>query len=317
MITQLTNFGDTISKEEDMFERILLPLDGSQLAESAIPYGEELAGRLGSEVILLHAFASQQQPFYYMHKLYLENMASTIRHNVKKKFPRSKECQVRAEVVFGEPADVICDYVDKNDIGMVVLATHGASGLKVWVMGSVVDKIVRAANVPTLLIRAKEDRSAERKKRLISRILLPLDGSDASRISVPYALELAKKLKASIVLYRMVQRAYSYLAMEGIAAGGALDLARMEAAAERSVRAYLVNIEKELRQNGVPVTHSVTYGIDAAQEILAHETKAGVDLVAMTTRGRSPIARWVFGSVAEKIIREGDLPLLLIRRPTD
>jgi nucleotide-binding universal stress UspA family protein len=85
------------------------------------------------------------------------------------------------------------------------------------------------------------------------------------------------------------------------------------AAEEKQARAYLTRIEKALRQRGIPVTHRVTQGVDAAAEILEQGEKIKADIVVMSSRGRSKIARWVFGSVAQKILLEGDLPLLLVR----
>ncbi|MFC2003609.1 universal stress protein [Chloroflexota bacterium] len=293
-----------------MFERILLPLDGSQLAEVAVPYAEYLAGRLGSEVILLHVCHSEEGPYRNMHQIYLGHMANIMQREMRKGLPKSEQSKVRAEVLVGEPADMVCDYVEKNDIKMIVMAARGGSGLKVWFLGSVADKVVRAVKIPVLLVRAQNGRPVSGGGKLISRILLPLDGSDASKRSVPYALELAKRLKASISLFGMAERAqYTYTFSEGMVE----EYARMEAAAERSIRAHLIEVEKELRQEGVRVTHAVTRGIDAASEILGQEKKTNTDLVVMATRGRSPIGRWVFGSVAEKVLREGDLPLLLVR----
>lgn len=77
-----------------MFERIMIPLDGSEVAEIALPYGEELARRLGSEVILLHVRGSEHQQYERMHKMYLDRLAETVKHNVRKGQP--KGTQVKA-----------------------------------------------------------------------------------------------------------------------------------------------------------------------------------------------------------------------------
>ena len=86
---------------------------------------------------------------------------------------------------------------------------------------------------------------------------------------------------------------------------------------EKQVRTYLTRIERILRQKGIPVTHRVTQGVDAAAEILEQGEKTKADLVVMASRGRSKILRWVFGSVAHKILFEGDSPLLLVRKAPD
>ena len=295
-----------------MFERILLPLDGSQLAEAAIPYGAELTARLGSEMILFHACAPENQPFRNMHQLYLRDVVNGLERYMEKKFPRCEDWAVRTETVVGEPADTICEYAEKNDIKLIIMAAQGSSGPKVWTLGSVADKCVRAVKIPVLLIRLKEGRQIEGRKRLISRILVSLDGSGTSETAVTYAAELAQRLKASITLYRMAEGKYVSSDVDEYAPMAAASV--LVAAEEKRLRAYLTRIERALRQKGIPVTHRVTQGTDAAAEILEQGEKTKADIVVMASRGRSTIARWVFGSVAQKILLEGDLPLLLVRK---
>ena len=294
-----------------MFERILVPLDGSQFAEAAIPYGAELTARLGSELILLHACAQENQPYRSMHQLYLTEAAKKLERYMEKKFPKCEDWTVRTETVIGEAADTICEYAERRDIRLIVMAAQGASGPKTWTLGNVADKCVRAVSIPTLLIRVKEGSPIEDKKRLISRILLSLDGSVTSEISLPYAEELAKRLKASITLYRMAEGSALKSDFDEYAGLAAVPVSLSE---EKRARDYLIDIERGLRQKGISVTHRVTGGIDPAAEILEQEKKARVDLVVMASRGRSPIARWIFGSVAQKVLLEGDLPLLLVRK---
>jgi len=294
-----------------MFERILLPLDGSRLAEAAIPYGAELTARLGSEMILLHACSQENQPFRSMHQLYLAEAAKGLERYMERKFPKCEDWAVRTETVIGEAADTICEYAEKNDIKLIIITAQGGSGPKLWPLGSVADKCVRAVNIPTLLIRVKEESPIEGKKRLISRILLSLDGSKTSEIALPYAEELAKRLKASITLYRMAE---GMALLRYFDEYSPLASVPVKSSEEKRVRAYLTDIERDLRQRGISVTHRVTGGMDPAAEILEQGKKTKADLVVMASRGRSPIARWVFGSVAQKVLLEGDLSLLLMRK---
>ena len=192
-----------------MFERILLPLDGSELAETAIPYVRDLAGQLEAEVYLLHACPPEHKEHLRMHQLYLNNIAENLRQRIKENWQPSGEPKIQVEVIIDDPVKVIFDYVKQKTISMVALTSHGTSGLRAWAMGSVADKVVRGVGIPTLLIRIKEGRIIPEKKGLIQKILLPLDTSDAGRISVPYAVQLAKKLKASIALFSMAQTIYA------------------------------------------------------------------------------------------------------------
>lgn len=302
-----------------MFERILLPLDGSQLSEMAVPYAEHFARGSGSEIILLNTCRSDLKPYRHMHQAYLDQLANNMQRRINKARPKRILPGVRAKVLVGEPADVICDYVQREGITIIVMAAFGGSGLKTWQLGSVADKVVRTVNVPTLLVRATNVRPLGDKKRLISRILVPLDGSDASKLSVPYALELAKKPETSITLFGMVERAdycSTHVCFIPYTEYRAEQYARIDVAAEKNARAYLISVEKGLRKEGARVTHKVTLGFSPAHDILEQEDKTNADLLVMATRGSSGINHWIFGSVAEKVLRGGKLPLLLVKGET-
>jgi nucleotide-binding universal stress UspA family protein len=303
-----------------MFEKILLPLDGSSLAEVAVPYVGLLARRFGSEVILLHVCPPGLQPYRHMRQIYLEHVADNLRGRIKRGNSRGKaKAMVRAKVLVGKPADVISDYVNRNQIPLVVQAAFGGSGRKTWLLGSVADKVVRAVDSPVLLVRTRNGDSLSEKPG-IRRIFLPLDGSEVSKQSVPCAVELAQKFKASITLFGMAEKAAyfsDYISFVPYSDGMTVEYEKMGVAAEKTVRRYLTALEKDVRQDGLRISHKVTLGIAPADDILKQADKAGADLVVMATRGRSPLSRWAFGSVAEKVMRGGDLPLLLVKEAQD
>jgi nucleotide-binding universal stress UspA family protein len=294
-----------------MFERILLPLDGSELAEAAIPHVRDLAGQLKAEVYLLHACPIAHQELWRMHKIYLDHVADSLRSEIKKSWGPDETFRVSAEVINGEPVKTIFDYVQQKNINLVALTSRGASGIRVWAMGGTADKVVRGVGIPTLLIRVK-DTQMPPAKEVFKKILLPLDRSDASQISIPYAVELAKKLDAVITLFSMTQTVYAQN-LDGMGVGAGVNWDSIDKSSEQYTEQYLTNLEAKIRAQGVKVNHEEVLGIDAANEILELEKKISPDIIIMATRGRSPVARWAFGSTAEKVLREGSLPLLLIR----
>jgi nucleotide-binding universal stress UspA family protein len=298
-----------------MFERILLPLDGSKLAETAIPYVWDLAGQLEAEVYLLHACPPEHKEHLRVHQIYLNNIAESLRQKIKENWQSNGEPKVRVEVIFDEPVKVIFDYVKQKAISMVALTSHGTTGLRAWAMGSVADNVVRGVGIPTLLIRIKEGRIIPEKKGLIQKILLPLDTSDASGIAIPYAVQLAKKLKASIALFSMAQTIYApnIVGMGGMGGGFVGNLDSVDVATKKYTHEYLKGIADEIQKAGVDVTQTSLLSIDAAYEILEMEKKIQPDLVVMATRGRSNLARWALGSVAEKVLREGNRPILMVK----
>jgi nucleotide-binding universal stress UspA family protein len=296
-----------------MFERIILALDGSELAEAAIPYVRDLAGQLKAEVYLLHVCPVAHQNLMRMHRIYLDSVAESLRADIKKNWGPDQTFRVSAEVVDGDPAKVIVEYIQQKKINLAALTTRGASGIRGLAMGSVADKVVRTLGIPTLLVRSKEKQTLP-AKGVIRRLLVPVDRSDASQIVVPYAQELAKKTTASITLFSMTQTVYAQN-LDGMGVGAGVNWDSIDRASEQYTEEYLSGLEGKIKAQGLKVEHVAILGIDPANEILELEKKISPDLVVMATRGRSPVARWAFGSTAEKVLREGSLPLLLIREP--
>jgi nucleotide-binding universal stress UspA family protein len=293
---------------ENMFEKILLPLDGSEIAESAIPYVRELAARLGAEVYLLHVFPASREPYHHMHEIYLEHISELMQAGVQ---PLDIQVDARA----GEPTKAILDYAQEKGITLVTLTTYSPKAAQAQEMGNVSEKVIRSAGVPVFLIRVKEGQEPHEGNRLIQRILLPLDGSDASKEAVNYAVNMAKKMDAEIILYSMAETIYAR-GMDNLVPGAGVNWDKIDAATVKQVSNYLEEIENKIKQEGVNASHVVTLSVDAAHEILEQEKKANADLVVMATRGRSHIARWAFGSVAEKVLRGGSLPLLVVKQKT-
>ena len=173
-----------------MYRRMLVPLDGSELAEGVLTCAKELAGRLDLDVILLYVYSPDALEFAPMYQAYVERAAETIQRQSQEVRQEtgiqseSKPTEVRGELAVGYPAEEILRYADENDIDLILMATHGRSGIKRWALGSVADKVVRATKRPVMLIRAKTAHSGEDKKGSLKKMLVPLDGSVLSSVWV-------------------------------------------------------------------------------------------------------------------------------------
>lgn len=300
-----------VVKGVNMFKKILLPLDGSELAEITLPYGEELARRLGSEVTLLHVPGQEHQPEYeHIHQIYLDRLAETVRANIKSGQPKAKEVKVTTKVESGDPAESICRLVDENKIDLIIMTAVSVSGLKIGKMlGSVTDHVCRTVPIPVMLIRPQAKQTAG-KEQLINHIFIPLDGSALSKMALPIGEELAAKLKVGATLFQMANKVRIYADDSG--ASAYIDYAKLDEDEKRRVGAEMIALEKEVKKKGIDVTSVVTSGYNAAEDIIEIVKKTDADLMVMSTHGRSGLGRWVFGSVAEKILRHGEIPLLLI-----
>jgi len=276
-----------------MYSKIVVPLDGSKLAEVALPYAEELAGRMGSEIILLSVLETAEPHVYQNHRTYIEKIIEATRANVVKRLTEteSKEIKVWSATRVGYPAEGIVDYAEKLDVGLIIMATHGRSGASRWALGSVADKVVRAnKRQPLLLIRAKGARPDVRNKGILNKVLVPADGSIASEVVIPYIRELASKLEAELTLLRVVSPAN-----------------HVNADAED----YLKSKCSLFGDAGITTRYEVKKGA-VADEIIKFADENNADLVAMSTHGRSGVSRWVLGSVAEKVLQGGTTPLMLV-----
>ena len=294
-----------------MFEKILLPLDGSELSELTIPYAEELAGKLGSEVILYHVHGREHTSQEHMHLMYLERVSEIMQRNILNNQPARTDVKITTIVEAGEPTENICKLVETNNIDLIMMTAVSTSGLKIGKMlGSVTDHVCQTVPIPVMLIRPQNLIPADRKFHLISHILIPLDGSDLSKLALPAGEELAAKLKIAVTLFQMATTVRLYSDVSG--SSTYIDYTKVNDDEKKHAIAEMSSLEKELKEKGLNATNVVISGSDAATEIIELCKRTGIDLVVMSTHGRSGLGRWVFGNVAEKVLRHGETPLLLI-----
>ena len=306
-----------------MYKRLLVPLDGSELAEVALPYAEELAEKLDSEVILINVRAPGEDPANPEHRVYLSKMAATTEQDIKKSpyLPPGEKVKVDS-VIIGSPgllthsAEEIVDYAEKQNISLVVMATHGRTGVKRWALGSTADKVVRASKSPVLLIRANAD---VRKNAGLDKILVPFDGSKQSETILSHIESLASKLKARVILVHVVERLHHiYPVAGGMDYYGGIGIVKVPYTEEElkplkaGAAEYLQKVSGKLMAEGIKTSYQVKVG-SAGEEIIKAEEEMGVDMVAMSTHGQSGFSRWEHGSIADKVLRAGNTPLLLVR----
>ncbi len=280
-----------------MYDKIVVPLDGSKLAEVALPYAEELAAKLGSDIVLLTVLESEDVHRCEQQQMYTKKIAEVTTHHAKKylkhlKKGLSEDIKVGIATRTGNPAAAIIEYTGKGNHDVIVMASHGRSGISRWAVGSVADKVVRATTKqPVMLIRAKKSRSDIREKRILSKTLVPLDGSTSGETVIAHISEIASRLEMELTLLQVVRQAnHAYADAE----------------------AYLQSKCGELEAKGIIATYVVRVGA-IADEIIDFADELAFDLVAMSTHGRSGVALWSLGSIAEKVFLEGNTPLLLVR----
>ncbi len=307
---------------------MLVPLDGSELAEVVFAYAKELAGRLSLDVTLLHVCSPTEQELAPMHRSYTEHMAGIVKLQVEaiqKKVgiqPGGKAVEVRGELVVGYPAEEILSYADENDIDLILMSTHGRSGIRRWAMGSVADKVLRASKVPVWLVRAGIPEEVVYDKWPSRTILVPLDGSELAESVLPHVEAVAKQRGAEIVdviLLRVCEppiissdypEAIMPLSWEE-------HVEQQMALCKRASEKYLASVEKRLKDAGLKVRSEALVGKpplgNPANEIIDYANRNPFNLIVMATHGRSGISRWAYGSVAARVLLGVSSPLFLVR----
>ncbi|MEO6164301.1 MAG: universal stress protein [Candidatus Binatia bacterium] len=297
-----------------MYSKILVPLDGSATAEAVLPYAEAFAAGFKTSVELLSvidigAMTTHLAPDKVRHLDSIiaaeEKNCAEYLENVAKRFSHSPtECRM----VRGTPAQTILESTSQDRDTLIAMATHGRSGAKRWLLGSVAEKVLRGTTNPMFLVRAAAAKTSP--QRIINSLVVPLDGSSLAEKILPTVCRWARALDLEVTLIRAFEfPARAYVSSETYLPD--YDAFRDEARGEAA--AYLKEKEDFLVGEGVRTVTVLTIEGAAANEIISYAQTAPGAVIAMSTHGRSGVQRWILGSVTEKIVRHADDPVLVVR----
>jgi nucleotide-binding universal stress UspA family protein len=307
---------------------ILVPLDGSTLAEQVLPYVRLLAEISRAQIRLIRVIEAvdrDQAMNDMLLSLYgagesptraharLEELWRQMRESAEGYLAshvallRGVGLEASADIYVGSPAEMIVDIAAQAPATLIAMATHGYSGLKRWAMGSTADKVVHAATTPVFVVRGRSQPLAEAPR--LRRVLVPQDGSAFARQALPLASELAVTTGAEVVLLEAIER--TNLLEPSRLGRPRSELEEMFRELQPRVRAELEMLVTGLHTEGVTARAIVQIG-DAADVIVELAEREQVDLVIMATHGYSGIKRWALGSVADKVLHASTAPLILI-----
>jgi nucleotide-binding universal stress UspA family protein len=274
-----------------MFERILVPLDGSALAEAVLTPLAPLARRTGALLLPLRVYRADVSSRMDSSALTLDRRQEAEAYIARMEdYLAADGLESRGLVRFGDAAETILDTAEEENASLIALSTHGRSGLSRWVYGSVAEKVLRASRRPVLVVRSFVAASATPVTKPFGTILLPTDGSACAESVVPAVAALARRFGSRVVVLRV-----------------------LEEDGERETAADAVqSVTARLAAEGVDGVVALKRG-DPAGQILDACPTYDVDLLAMGTHGRTGPSRWIFGSVTEKVLRAAPIPLLVVR----
>jgi nucleotide-binding universal stress UspA family protein len=321
-----------------MAKRIVVPLDRSELCESALPLARQLARQLALPVTLTtvidvpsqftrHSYGSGGQAQYpaadpvapqstygrwhgfttpapsqrQLDRLATQTSeAERYLRDIAKTF---EDITVGTIVLLGRPAERILALAEDRDDSYIVMASHGRSGLGRTILGSVASRIVQATTTPVFVVRCSE---SAQKIGKIERVLVPLDGSPFAEQALDAFDALFRDSDAHINLLYVIEEGQSPDSYAQEVLEDYRDVTEQDASE------YLQWVEDQLIEVGRSVSRDIVYG-SAADAICQMSNDNDADLIAMATHGRTGIARFLLGSVAERVLYQTNKPLMLIR----
>ena len=300
-----------------MFEKILVPLDGSAIAQGILPCVKTLARSFRSTIILFHTAEAPVEPRGRRQKEYAQETMDRIRSLAEEylagaaKVLRRQRFKVEIKVGLGGVAHSITDFAEAEKVDLIAMSTHGRAGLARWMLGNAPDRVLRHTHTPVLLVRPTGDTPLDVKPYPLKKIIVPMDGSKAAQAVLPFAREMARTMKLEVVL---VQAISAETTVQFTPTGPDTWAVPTDVLQQIDVLAsgYLAGVGKELERDGISVRWDVLRGA-AAHSIVEFAREAPGSMVAMTTHGRSGLRRWVLGSVADQVVRASGEPVLVIR----
>lgn len=285
------------------YQKILVALDGSALAERVLPPALLLAEKMAASLTLLRVVTAP--PGLDLEDKLLRSRraeaAAYLEAVGAKAQPTAVE--ITTAVLSGGVAKTIVHYAREHEVDLIVICSHGRSGLSRWVLGSVTSRVLRKAPCSTLVIRAKKIIPLFSQNQ----ILAPLDGSPLAERALPPAMAIAQAVSARVTLLSVI---FSPGELAPVLYQHHLDQIVGEEQVNKA--RYLNEVRARWQDRGVPMETAVKTGA-AGEGIITYAGRHAVDLIVMCSHGRSGVEHWAYGSVTEKVLQGAPCATLVVR----
>jgi nucleotide-binding universal stress UspA family protein len=312
-----------------VFRTILVPLDGSNFGEFALPLAMAIARRSGATLRLVRVNPPLGDTFFWAPQPgtsletqlrdHFRAAALAYLENIGRRLASAGAGPVTYAVMEGEVGEAIRAHIARDGTNLVVMSAHGRGAMGRFWLGSVADELIRSLEVPVLLVRPGEADAVPdlRHETVLRHILLALDGTPLAERMLPPARAIGKAMNADYTLVRVIGSA---LALRRTSVAGSVQLKpalideveKIEERLRREAEDYLQRVAERLRAEGLRVQTRVLLTEHPSAGILDLGT-ASADLIALETHGRHGLSRLLMGSVADKVIRGSSLPVLVCR----
>lgn len=304
-----------------MYKSVLVPLDGSELAETVFRYAADIAGRLGLEVTLLHVADPDEPDLLPTFRAYIDHVAEIVSLQTAKVQEKAgikgKRVQVRGEIIAGYPADIIMRYAEEKKISLILIGSHGRTGIRQQILGSVAYKVLRTSRVPVWLVRAQTGKAIVHEQSVLHKILVPLDGSRLAELVLPHVETLAKQSGSGVLRVTLLQVWEPPVIPSVSTPESQMNWAKVIEEhinkAREAAEKHLADVAKKLTVAGLKVNSELVVG-SPADEIIDYAERNHFSLIAMASHGHSGIGRWAYGNVADKVLHGATVSVLLVRQ---
>ncbi|HEY7340819.1 MAG TPA: universal stress protein [Ktedonobacterales bacterium] len=311
-----------------MLQRILVPLDGSDRAERAMKVAVRLARGSGCRILALRVvglppfrlapYGEPAQIALAVIGVARDEADDYLKHLALR--PAFNDVQIETRVIEGHVSEEILDVARDEQCDMIVICTHGYSGLNRWRLGRVAAHVARHAPVPVLIVPSHDQLGSNRGAGDSARLLITLDGSELAEAAIAPGLDVVRALAApdhiTVHLLEVVDFFAAMIANTSDRDSPPLSLSGAEEQALQAARDYLETVAQRIHKEhpGVAVTTTAMLASDIADTIITvAEEGPGYDFIAMATHGRGGLQRWALGSIAERVLHATRLPLIIAR----
>lgn len=308
-----------------MFKKILLPLDGSPLAERAIAHAVEFARIFNSKILLLRVleYEPSSEPMVHAEPLnwqlhrtksehYLHEVARRIRSSLD--FPEDDqssdhENRLSVNILEGKVAENIIDFAHQEDVDLLVISSHGSSGLSRWNLNSIATKVINLIYKPILIVRGYPAEGNEPIQPRYERILLPIDCSRRSECSLSAGMAIARHYQSKVFLASVIKPPEISAIDPYDQELQSLNQQYMELS-RKTVQRYMTELSHRFEvENEVRILESASI----FQPIMKLSENENVDLLIFCAHGHTGELSWPFGTVAQTFIEYSVKPVLVIQ----
>ena len=296
-----------------MFGKLLVALDGTDVAQTILPFASQLAMGLDVPLVLFSAVQGGGQTEEESYGDLYEKDAQAARSRLNELCEELSAQGVNTQIALavGSPAEQIVAAANERGCGLIAMSTHGRNIFARGILGSVTSKVIHDTDTPVLTITPEKAELYRDHQIKLTRIMVPLDGSPLGEIVLPYVEELALRLSLTVSLARVVTPPNLFW-MDSYPAS----IMEAEKAMQREAGDYLETVAQRLGRRGLEVETRVLVGHPAAT-LIDYLNGTPHDIIAMATHARTGISRRMLGSVTDALVRGSGDPVIVFTPPRD